>query len=468
MPRVAMGDAALPAREVQPTLPGHAGVGRAGARAARSRLLLALTSPIAQFAVTGLVATAVVGVLGAGVARHQALQESVHDARDITQVTARLLQADITPSLRRGDAGAIARLDRIVRNNVILDPLVRLKLWSPDGRIVYSDEHRLIGERYRLRADDAATLRTGSVDAELSDLTRPENRFERSPGRRLLEVYLPVKDTAGKALLFETYIRYSSVLAGGREIWLAFAPSLLISLAVLWLVQLPLALSLARRFRSAAEERESLLLRAINAGDSERRRIAAGVHDGIVQELTGVSYRLEAAGRRAASAPREELGVALSEAAGVMRENMRRLRALLIEIYPRDVRGDIASALQALASPLVARGISIDVTLDPGQPLAPAAEDLVFRTAQEALRNAVAHSGCRSVELRLGSRDGCVELSVRDDGIGFDTGILVRRRGEGHFGLTLLVDRSASLGGKLDVISSPGNGTTVRLELPLR
>ena len=81
-----------------------------------------------------------------------------------------------------------------------------------DGRVVYSDEPRLIGTRYALDDAKREVLRTGTTRAELSDLSGPENQFERGQGD-LYEVYLPVRAPDGTQLLFETYQRRSAVAA---------------------------------------------------------------------------------------------------------------------------------------------------------------------------------------------------------------------------------------------------------------
>jgi signal transduction histidine kinase len=341
---------------------------------------------------------------------------------------------------------------------------VRVKLWSQDGRIVYSDEPRLIGNRYRLAADDLEALRTGKVVAELSDLSRPENRYERPKGK-LLEVYLPVHTPSGRPLLFESYLRYSSVVADGRDIWRSFAPALLAALVLLWLLQVPPALSLARRLRRDQHDREALLLRAIEASDAERRRIAADLHDGVVQDLAGIAMGLAARADRA----RGETATGLRAAADGTRESMRRLRSLLVEIYPPNLSTTgLEPALSDLAAPLAARGLSTRVEVDSALELDPEAEQLVFRTAQEALRNVLAHAGASRAEVRLRGEGDHATLVVADDGRGFTPGQAERRRTEGHLGLDLLRDRARDLGGRLTVESEPGRGTTVQLEIGAR
>jgi hypothetical protein len=147
-----------------------------------------LSRPVLQFAVSGLLALVLVGIGAFFVLRSQGDTESVRDARRLTRVLGTTaIEPALTDRLAEGDPAAIARLDRLVRNRVVVDPVVRVKLWTPDGRIVYSDDHRLIGSRYALSAEDRASFSSKVVDAEISDLDRPENRFEKR-FHKLLEV----------------------------------------------------------------------------------------------------------------------------------------------------------------------------------------------------------------------------------------------------------------------------------------
>ena len=95
-------------------------------------------------------------------------------------------------------------------------------------------------------------------------------------------------------------------------------------------------------------------------------------------------------------------------------------------------------------------------------------EALVFRTAQEAVRNALAHAGAERIAVSVDRPDGRVRLVVADDGRGFDQRQAEHRRGEGHIGLSLLGDLAVSAGGTLAVDSEPGSGTRVTLEVPVR
>jgi two-component system NarL family sensor kinase len=152
---------------------------------------------LVRFAVASVVVAVAVGLAGAVVSRRAAQTAAVDDARTVTEVLAHsVIVPSLTDALVTGDPAAIERMDQAVVGKVTTGSLVRVKLWTPEGRIVYSDEHRLIGASYPLAMDEQEVLRDNTVEAELSDLSAPENRFERDQGR-LLEVYLPVPTPEG-------------------------------------------------------------------------------------------------------------------------------------------------------------------------------------------------------------------------------------------------------------------------------
>ena len=311
-------------------------------------------------------------------------------------------------------------------------------------------------------------MRSGKIDAGLSDLSDAENRFER-PYHKLLQVYVPVHTMGGKPLLFEVYQRFSSVAESGRRIWTSFAPVLVGGLLLLYLVQVPLAWSMARRIRQGQEERERLLERAIDASDAERRRIARDLHDSVVQSLAGVSYSLAAAADRMGDDPQStDLAPALRQAAADTRQSMRDLRTLIVEIAPPNLHEEgLDSALGELVAPLSAAGVETTLAVDEDAAPSPETQTLLFRVAQEAVRNVASHAQATRLSLSLARDDGRAKLVVADDGRGFSADQLEHSREEGHVGLALLRGLVADAGGRLIVSSTPGEGTRVEAEVPV-
>ena len=420
-----------------------------------------------QFILSGVAALVVVAVGGATVLDRIGRAEAIRGAREVTRlVGGGVIESYLTPDLVDEQESAVASLDRMVRKDVLHDPVVRVKIWTAQGQILYSDEPRLIGEVYALDADKREAFTSGDGYAEVSTLDGDENRFERNYGK-LLEVYLPVRSTSGQPLLIETYQRYSSVAASGRRTWTAFAPVLLSALVLLELIQVPLARSLTARLRDRQLEREALLKRAIEASEVERRRIAGELHDGVVQQLAGLSYKLAAASTRAATNGSRDLGVALNDAAADTRQSIRQLRSLLVEIHPPNIHSvGLHAALSGLLAPLAAHGVAVDLDMDVGD-LSPDVEVMLFRAAQEGLRNVDQHAGAGSVSVKVTRHEDRVVLEVSDDGRGFSAADRERRSAEGHMGLRLIGDLAADRGGRVEVESEPGNGTRLRLVAPL-
>jgi two-component system NarL family sensor kinase len=418
-----------------------------------------------------LVAIAVIVVGGFFALRSVAIDEATGDTRDRVRAEARLVEAaGLSDGIVRGDRSAIRRLDDLVVGQILGGSIVRVKLWTKDGRILYSDEPALIGKRYGLGAEERELFATGGADAEVSDLDKPENRFERPQGK-LLEAHTTLRTPDGTQLLFEIYQRFSSVNAGSRRLLGALAPPLVGGLIVLFLFQVPLAWSMARRLQRGHRERERLLSTAVEASNQERRRIAADLHDGVVQDLAGVAFGLAPLTAEAQQRGDAHAAGVLREATGTLRQGVRDLRTLLVEIHPPNLESaGMRVALSDLLSPLEACGIATTVAVEESPDGGGADSDaLVYRVAREAIRNAQAHGRPSAVRVEVTRpAPDTTRLVVSDDGAGFAPDARERRGAEGHLGLTLLEDIVAQADGTLDVQSAPGAGTTVRLELPAR
>jgi two-component system NarL family sensor kinase len=426
------------------------------------------TAAITRFMLGSLAAIAVVVVGGFFALRSVTVREAERDTRERVVLQGALVEsAGLSDGILRGDQQALARLDDLVVGRLLSPSVVRVKLWSRDGRVLYSDEPAIIGRRFGLAADERRLFVDGKAEAELSDLSKPENRYERQEGK-LLEAHTAIRTANGTPVLFETYQRFDALSASGQRLLRALAPTLVAALAVLLLFQVPLAWTLARRLQRGHRERERLLVRAIESSDRERRRIAADLHDGVVQDLAGVAFGLaplaDDATRRGADAE----AAALRESTGRLRHGVRALRTLLVEIHPPSLESaGLEATLNDLLSPLAAAGVQTALHVDDRAAAGSAADALVYRVAREALRNVEAHAAARSVRVDVAWADpGTIRLTVADDGRGFDGDRRAERAGEGHLGLTLLEDLVVQAGGTLAVRSRPGAGTTVELEVP--
>lgn len=421
-----------------------------------------LTNPVAQFLAAGFVTLVVVVVATSALSRSAADEEAIADARSLTWVLAQsVAQPEIPRGLVDGDAAAIDRLDRTALDRLLVGDVLRVKLWDADGTVLYSDRTELIGAVYPLGDDEVEVLTNGGTEAELSDLGRPENRFERALGGDLLEVYTRIESPEGQPLLFEAYLGVDDIRESRAQILDRFLPITLGALLALVALGTPLVLLLSRRLSRAARERERLLEAAVQASDAERLRIARDLHDGVVQDLAGSSMALSTVASRTDGAARDEL-----EAVGrSLRVSMRSLRSLLVEIYPPDLHtGGLAAAVDDLVAPLVASGVEVDVDVTGTEDAPPRAVGLLWRVAQEAVRNVARHSRAGRMSLTVRREGDRIVLEVVDDGVGYARDAVVA---EDHFGLRTAESLVREHDGTLEVESAPGDGTVVRMEVPV-
>ncbi len=417
-----------------------------------------------------LVVLVLVGVVGSLAASRLAGREAVHDAaRDTSLLAEVVVTPRLTDKLRTGDPASVRAMDRAIRAHVLGSSYVRVKIWTPDGRIVYSDQPTLIGRRFALGEEERGVLRQPTTRAEISDLQAPENALARGQGK-LLEVYRPVWSPDGSPLLFETYSRYDDVTARAGQLWRGFAGVTLSSLLALILLLGPVVWGLLGRVRQAQQQRETLLQRAVEVSTEERRRIAATLHDGPVQELAAASFVAAGAAEKARTAGQPGLGEELKQVSRVVRGGIASMRSLLVDIYPASLStSGLAVALSDLTTALRGRGtdVHVDISESAVAMLDPRQERLVYRVAHEVMLNTMRHAAARSATVSLlAEDDGLVVLELTDDGVGFDVEQVLASPPEGHFGLRLLGDSTSEAGADLLVASAPGAGTRWRLSVP--
>ncbi len=414
---------------------------------------------MAQFLGVGLLLFLALAVVSDRLTDQAAEEEALGDARQTTYLLAHsVAQPSLDPALVSGDPGAIDRFDRDVLDRLLVADVRRIKLWTGDGTIVWSDQTQLIGEQYALDDEELDILREGGTDAEVSNLSDPENRLE-SGATGLVEVYTRVVAPDGTPLLFEAYYSTADIEADTQQVFGPFRRIMLGSMLVLGALALLMIWGLSRRLHRAADERQRLLQAAIDASEAERRRIARDLHDGVVQDLAGTAFALSAAAREPGPVEREAVG----DAAGSLRGSLRALRSLLVEIHPPDLDADgLAAALDDLVAPAAAAGMTAHVHVEGVAGAPDRAVRLVWRVAQEAVRNAQRHSRGSRLDVVVERREGRIVLVVRDDGVGIDG---THPTDGTHLGLRGLTGLARDEGGRLDVSSEPGHGTTVTLEV---
>ena len=209
--------------------------------------------------------------------------------------------------------------------------------------------------------------------------------------------------------------------------------------------------------------------KTLAAAEAERGRWARELHDETLQELAAIKLALAAAARY--DDP-DKMRATITEIAERVDSGVRSLRHLITELRPAelDELGTEAALEQLVQRTHDVHGLQIDVDLDMAYEAgrsptrhAPELEAAVYRLAQEALTNIVKHANAHRATIELIETDALVELTVTDDGDGFDSD-----QATNGFGLLGMRERVAAFGGEVTMESSPGNGTTVTARIPVR
>lgn len=442
---------------------------------------------MALFLAVGIVTAAAIVIGTNALADRAARDEAIGEARVTTEV---LAQAVIGPefparlvNMRERNLGKylkpLERFDAVVNQRLIATDLpYRINIWSEDGRLVYSSQLDVLQdslkghERLKLDDDQRAILEDGGVGSEIADPSRPQDLSAAAGTDGMVRIYTRFvtksADTdnvenlraGGKPVLFEAYFPVEDLSDRQSQIFASFRWITAVAVALLILLATFLLIGLTRQLRRASADRERLLTSAMDASDAERRRIARDLHDSVVQDLAGTAFSVSAVARTP-DLP-EESRETLDTAGLSLRTSLKSLRSLLAEIHPPDLTSDdLPAALADLTAPAAALDMQASVSVEGAETASDAHVALVWRVAQEAVRNAMRHSQASTLAVTVRGDGRTLTLEVVDDGIGFDP----ERVTPDSYGLRGLRSLVTDNGGVLEVRSSPGEGTTVRMEV---
>lgn len=401
--------------------------------------------------------------------------------------------------------GRIADEDRLALEALVVDAewarrIVSLRIWRPDGVVLFSSDGEGVGQKLEMDEGLAAAA-AGSIYSEISVRRGTRQTDHGQPLERMIETYTPihtaVRGHIGAVAEFYQLPDEVDREAGiaQRRSWLIVAGAMLATYLLLFLIvrrgsqtivaqRNALSAQLAQvtelhaqndalnaRVRRAAAE-------AISGHEALLQRISADVHDGPNQDLGFALMQLRnlrdglaatpqpLAAWSAGAGPQE-----LARIADAIQSAMRELRAISADLelpeleyltlddvaarVVRDFRAKTREAVDVTIDSVVASGLSVPVRI----------KTTLYRLMQEALANVLRHaggSGCR-IELRADAR--AVRLSVVDHGPGFDVEQGLARR---RLGLSGMRQRVESQGGTFRIDSAPGQGTALRIELPLQ
>jgi signal transduction histidine kinase len=431
-------------------------LGRGGERIPLSRDLLTFVA-VAMLAL--LVTAAGTVWMSERIARERVLDGAEQAAQRLARLSVAPLLAE---ELADGQQG-FEELDELFQARMTDGSLIRAVVWRPSGEVVYISDPAL----QEVRSTPSEQVLAAVGGETVSDFGDTFDTDGDDPAEALLEVYTPLQAN-GERLALETYVPHESLAAQASAVRADLLPIAIGALVALQAVQIPIAVSLARRANRRAAERAALIEREVSASDRERRAIADDLHDGPVHELAGVSYALSAL---KGSLPPERHALA-DRLVGTVRHAVQALRKLMIDIYPPDLRGPgLGLAIAELLEPVRAEGIEVVLDARPMPEMKADTAAALYRTAKEALANVVHHSKAGHVRITLEETRWrgapAVSLEVCDDGVGFPDEWTDRRQ-EGHLGLSFLRDRVVDVGGTVELGNRDEGGAVLTAVVPLQ
>jgi signal transduction histidine kinase len=451
-----------------------------------------------------LVSLGVVIVGGAAVAWSLAQLIQSSAINQTTSVTALYVSGFVAPELQSLADGntltpaEITSLQNLLANSAVGQRIVSFRVWSLDGEILYSPWAKLIGQRFPMEGDrgDAAH---GAITGDISDLSDPENVWERKYWSHLLEIYLPVRASGSSRIiavaeLYQLPDELEAEVARDQRLALgAVAVAALLAFGALALVvrqgsrkitsQESELRDRVRQLSGLLEQNaglhdrlKSAAARTTQLNELERRRIGSDLHDGPTQTLAFAMLRLDAVEGAVASkgavAGADDGGATgrreLERVRGAMAEALGEMRTIAAGLrtpeFERATPGEIVRRAVAEHERHAGAGPKVDTA---GIPMAAplATKIALYRILVEALSNAARHGGGQGVRVHVtADADGWLLAEVADEGPGFDAR---QRTRPGHLGLAGMRERAELLGGRFELESRPGSGTRIRVRLPL-
>lgn len=196
----------------------------------------------------------------------------------------------------------------------------------------------------------------------------------------------------------------------------------------------------------------------------ERNRLARDLHDSVTQAVYGVTLYAEAAARLLSVGQVETAASHLGELRCTAQQALREMRSLIFELRPSVLEKEgLVAALQSRLESVEGRtGLRTELKVEGESRLSKTVEEGLYRICQEALNNVLKHSQARSVGVQLQVEEKLAVLEIHDDGAGFDPDAVAEH---GGLGLRGMEERAAQLGARMTIRSSPGAGTTIRVEV---
>lgn len=387
-----------------------------------------------------------------------------------------------------------AALDRILTTTPLRDRIVALKIWRADGRVLYSSTKALIGRTFPVGEGLRVAL-SGDVHSELSDLKEYENEFERVKWSHLIETYVPLHaNGAGTVIAAAEFYHPTEELT--RESHAAQLQSWLLVAAIVAGMYLLLFALVSRGSKTIAAQQGELNNKVMQltslVGQNSQlhdrvrraagrtaalnevflRRISADLHDGPGQDMGLALMQFEAVGNTCMVCPGKAHRLfSASEEFRTIRTAMQSaladLRAISAGLQLPEIDKLSPCEIAARAVRDYERKTGATVALDTKSGTAPVSLSVkitLYRLLQESLANGFRHAGGSGQHIEVRADDHRLMVDVSDRGDGFDPTSVAP---EGRMGLAGMRERIEILGGSFDLQSGPGQGTRIRVVLPL-
>lgn len=393
------------------------------------------------------------------------------------------------------DEGHRAALDKLLTETPLGQRIVAFKIWDRSGRVLYSPNAALIGRTFPIGEGITAAL-AGNVRSEISDLSQGENEFESRKWPRLIETYAPVHaDRLGTVLAVAEFYQTTDELsretrAAQLRSWVVVAGAMLgMYLLIFGLVRRGSQTIDAQRGQLSDKVAELSELLAQNAQLHDRvrraavratalnerflRRISADLHDGPGQDLALALMRFETIADVCGNcptwggdqrSPQEEFRAihsALQSALADLRSISLGLQLPEIDPLPS---GEIAGRAVRDFERKTGATVTLTAAGDPAEMSLPV-KIALYRLIQESLANGLRHGGGADLRVDVSTADGRLAVTVSDSGAGFDPH---KVDAEGHLGLEGMRERVEILGGSFQLQTAPGQGTVIRVGLPMQ
>ncbi len=444
--------------------------------------------------------SAFVMIIGGMAATGAWLTNQIHDGimQHTTLSTAVFMERYIQPlilELRSGDhlsKLAIANLNDMGKHGLIKQHVVAMKVWRPDGTVVFSTDNALIGQKFELE-DALLSAVNGEYGTEYGNLTAAENEFERTFNKKLIEIYVPmVEDTTGRVFaVSEFYVDADDLPVDLNkryfESWFVVAAVTLAMLFPLYLIvrrgdktitaqEAAIENRMAELSNLLAENRELNAhveqANRMSADVNERflNRLGADLHDGPLQKLAVAVLWLDSLTAKKVGAVRQSkrVGENIQLIRSTINEVLKEVRHIATGlVLPELAKRSLTETLQLVVDAHQMRTrTSVELVCQNVPELFSATlNNTIYRFVQEGLSNAFRHAQGRGQKVKTAIDNDILTVEVEDSGEGFTIGDVPSL--PLHLGLSGIQHRITAIGGTFEIETSHGNGTRLRAKIPL-